>query len=205
MGYIIHLAVPTQVCKLLTPHSKRFFRPSPEIIADELFQRKLDQCMEEWKEVRQQGLKILLWWELLVKPGVLKIGLSRSKELNKQKRGELNLLLIRQAYLGREIFRGNLSKLSELRFVQEEVNAWYQRESEKIVLQSRTKEVNVNEKVRIYHHELHRKKIKQSTILRLETDVGVVEGHEQCAKYLEQQVEDLLLNQHVIDSMSMSD
>ena len=73
MGYIIHLAVPTQVCKLLTPHSKRFFRLTPEIIADELFQSRLDQCMEEWKEVRQQGLNILLWWELLVKPGVLKI------------------------------------------------------------------------------------------------------------------------------------
>ena len=25
MGYIIHIAVPTQVCKPLLPHSKRFF------------------------------------------------------------------------------------------------------------------------------------------------------------------------------------
>ena len=51
-----------------------FFRLTPEIITDELFQSRLYQCMEEWKEVRKHGLNILLWWKLLVKPGVLKLG-----------------------------------------------------------------------------------------------------------------------------------
>ena len=127
-------SIPTQVCKLLTPFSKLFFRLTREIITDKIFKDRLSQCMNEWIEVKQQGLDVLSWWELMVKPGILKLGLNRNRELNKQKKGELNLLLIRQAYLGKEIFRGSLHKLAELRLVQEEINIWYPLESEKIVL-----------------------------------------------------------------------
>ena len=42
-------------------------------------------------------------WELIVKPGVKKIAMDRSKEINKDKRGVLNLLLLRQAYLIKKI------------------------------------------------------------------------------------------------------
>ena len=58
----------------------------------------------------------------------------------------------------------------------------------------------MNEKVRIYHHYLHTKKhLKRSSILKLETEVGLKEGHQQCASYLEQQVADLLTNPALLD------
>ena len=47
--------------------------------------------------------------------------------------------------------------------------------------------------VGIYHHELHKKMIRKSSILKLETSSGILEGHGPCAEYLEQTVEDLLL------------
>ena len=58
--------------------------------------------MESWERVRgYQGENndTLIWWELLVKPGIKQIGIKRSKEINKEKREELNLLLLRQVYL----------------------------------------------------------------------------------------------------------
>ena len=36
---------------------------------------------------------------MLVKPGIRKIALERSKEINKSRREELNLLLLRHVYL----------------------------------------------------------------------------------------------------------
>ena len=39
---------------------------------------------------------ILQWWEMLVKPGIKRLCIQRSKELGKAKREELNLLLLRQ-------------------------------------------------------------------------------------------------------------
>ena len=57
----------------------------------------------------------------------------------------------------------------------------------------------MNEKVRIYHHDLHKKHLKRSSILKLETEVGLKEGHQQCASYLEQQVADLLTNPALLD------
>ena len=53
--------------------------------------------MLDWQEVNDLGLDILSWWEIMVKPGIKKLAIQRSKELNREKRGEQNLLLLRQA------------------------------------------------------------------------------------------------------------
>ena len=48
--------------------------------------------MESWERVRgYQGENndTLIWWELLVKPGITQFGIKRSKEMNKEKREEL--------------------------------------------------------------------------------------------------------------------
>ena len=75
-----------------------------------------------------------------------------------------------------------------------QIEEWYSQESNKIKYQSQASEHQVDEKVRVYHHDLHRKRLKKSSILKLETSAGLLEGHTACAKYLEQTVEDLLLS-----------
>ena len=60
--------------------------------------------------------------------------------------------------------------------------------------QSRVDDIQCSEKVRIYHHELHRKQIQRSSILKLTTQKGVLEGHTACSDFLQKSVEDLLLN-----------
>ena len=67
---------------------------------------------------------------------------------------------------------------------------------------SQVKDLNSNENVRIYHHEIHRKKIRKSAILKLEkSDGAIVEGHRQCMELLESSIESVfgvapLLNQN---------
>ena len=99
--------------------------------------------------------------------------------MNKEKRGELNLLLLRQSYLARKLQAGDLDQYTELRCVQVEIEAWYQTECEKILLQSRSDKVNMDEKVRKYHCDLHKKHLKISCILKLGTEASLVEGHVQ--------------------------
>ena len=69
-------------------------------------------------------------------------------------------------------------------------------------MQSKCEEINSSEPVRIYHHELHSKHIKRSSILKLEADGVVYEGHTACAQYLEQTVGQLLLKPAVLDNAS---
>ena len=57
--------------------------------------------MADWNEVKELGLEVMQWWEILVKPGIKKLAIKRSKEINQEKRGEINLLLLQQAYLSR--------------------------------------------------------------------------------------------------------
>ena len=140
------------------------------------------------------------WWELVVKPGLKQLLIQRGKEMNKEKSGYLNLLLLKQAYHVQKLQRGDSTRLASQKLVQAEVQLWYEQESEKVTLQSRFDELDFSENVRIYHHELHAKHIKKSSILNLKTEKGLLEGHVACAQYLEQAVGDLLLHPAYLDA-----
>ena len=131
------------------------------MVQDNIFQQQLSEAMDIWQRVRSFGLPVLPWWENLVKPGVKK--LKRSRELNKLSKEELNLLRLRQMYLNRKLVMGESWRLGELKAIHTRIEQWYSKESSKIKYQSQADEHQSEEKVRIYHHALHRKKIKKSS------------------------------------------
>ena len=89
------------------------------------------------------------WWELVVKPGLKHLLIQRGKEMNKEKSGYLNLLLLKQAYHVQKLQRGDSTRLASQKLVQAEVQLWYEQESEKVTLQSRFDELDSSENVRI--------------------------------------------------------
>ena len=202
MAYIVSYILPTASSRMFSPKARPMFKVRPEVINDRVFQQNLSDSMKDWKELQDLGLDVLTWWELVVKPGIKKLAIHRGKEINREKRGELNLLLLRQSYLARKLQLGDLRKLSELRGVQAQIENWYKKESEKVILQSRSDEISSNETVRIYHHELHKKHVKRSSILKLQSENGLLEGHQECASYLEEQVGDLLLHPAGVDQVA---
>ena len=141
----------------------------------------------------------LLWWEVVVKPGIRKLGMQRGRQMGKDSRGELNLLLVRQAYLNKKVKLGNTEMLVELANVHSLIQGWYAKQCEKVKIQSRKAEFQESEKVTIYHHEIHKKLIRKSAILKLQTPGGVIEGHDQCATFLENEVKSLLLTDAGLD------
>ena len=52
---------------------------------------------------------------------------------------------------------------------------------------------------RLGNYELHKKHIKRSQILELKTETQTLLGHQQCAKYLENSVSELLLHPAALD------
>ena len=81
---------------------------------------------------------------------------------------------------------------------------WYKIECDKIRILAKADEVSDHESIRIYHHELHAKHVKKSSILKLVTEGGVLEGHSACAHYLENAVGDLLMSYPKLDENSQN-
>ena len=205
-AHIITFKVPDKFSKILSPKTRPRFKLRAEIIMDNIFKERLKKKMTAWERIRDfQNINIsgsLLWWENLVKPGIRKIAMERNKEINKEKRETLNLLNIRQAYLTSKLQKGELFRLPELNLVHLQINDYYQKECQKIQLQARAFEFQSNENTTIYHHELHKNKIKKCSILKLQTENGIIEGHTDCARFLEKTVEDLLLHPEKLDTLS---
>ena len=95
-----------------------------------------------------------------------------------------------------------LDLITELKLVNLLISEWYQQESSAIHLLSRSNDLNLNEKVRIYHHDQHQQFIKRSSILQLQTPAGLVSGHLECAKALEDNVTDHLTNEADLDPLA---
>ena len=156
LALLVKIKLPEVYSRLLCPKSKPQFKAKPEVVRDKVFNQRLKERFSVWSEVRQAGLDILSWWELVVKPGVKKLLIEPGKELNKLRSGQLNLLLLKQAYFVAKLQNGDKSKLADLKEVQTEIQRWYEQDCEKIKLQSRTEEMNSSETVRIYHNELQK-------------------------------------------------
>ena len=199
MAHIVTYLLPSQMARILSPRSSPNFKVKPEVVMDSKFKSRLKTHMADWLEVRANGVEVTAWWEELVKPGIRRLGIERGKELKKQRRGELDLLLLRQSYLTKKIQKGLTENLTELKQVHLEIEKWYELEGNKIVLQSKIDDLEQSEKVRIYHHSLHQQLIKKSSILKLQTEQGLLQGHETCAKYLEDSVASLLLHPAELD------
>ena len=82
----------------ISPHARPLFKITPEVIKDSTFQSWLKDSLVCWKQIKDRGLGILKWWDIVVKPGIKKLAIQRSKEITKDQRGALNLLFLRQIY-----------------------------------------------------------------------------------------------------------
>lgn len=196
MGLIIKFKVPHGCIKAFTPRGSPLFKANPEVVKDKIFQAELKNQFEIWNNAKiASNIPTLDWWDRTVKPGIRKILRARGRKLKHERKGKLNLLQMRQAYLVRKIqdagkqvrVRGPVQQhLSELKAVQLEIQDWYNKETEKVKIQSKVRDLNDSENVRLYHHENHRKHIRKTSILKLETDNGeVLSGHIECLKHLE--------------------
>ena len=103
MALKVKMKIPLSFAKILSPKSRPLFKTKPEVIQDSLFKAMLKDNMAHWLEVKALGVPVLSWWEGLVKPGIKKLAINRSKEINKERRSELNLLLLRQGYLTKKL------------------------------------------------------------------------------------------------------
>ena len=203
LAHTVTVQVPDPLVRMLCPRSRPQFKIREEVARDKEFKGRVKQSMEEWEQICKEGLPIMSWWEMIVKPGVRRIAMERSKEINRERRSQLNLLLLQQAYLLRKMQHSNIlawnTWQADLVHVQDKIQAWYSKVAEKVKHQSHVDEFQVSEKTRIYHHEIHKKHIKKSAILKLQSETGLLEGHDACAEYLEDLVADLLLHPAELD------
>ena len=205
-AHLVQFILPNKMARILSPKTRPSFRLKAEVISDSVFKERLGKAMISWQRVREfqdkesKKLGVLFWWEKLVKPGIRKIAIQRSKEMNIARKEELNLLMLRQLFLTRKLQNGQVHRLGELQAVHLLIEEWYRMECKKVQHQARVEEFQSSEKSSIYHHELHKRTIKKTSILKLQTELGMIEGHADCAAYLEQSVKNLLLHPADLDT-----
>ena len=155
LSLVTKYKLPKSLQRHLAPRNRPAFKISPSVVKDELFNQRLKTSMTEWIRVLDSGVEMLTWWEILVKKGIKQLAMTRSREIKKQTIGRLNILKLRQVNLTHKVNTGLIQFLAELKMVNILISEWYQNESNNIIVLSRSNDMNLNEKVRVYHHGQH--------------------------------------------------
>ena len=202
LSLMVSIKLPSSLSRNINPRSRPLFKIRPDIVHDKIFKARLVTSMKEWEYVKLFGVPVLTWWEELVKPGIKKLAIDRTKEVNRYRQAHLNLLMMRQSFLTRKVKLGSPGSLPALREIQLSIEEWFETEVQKVKHQSRVDDIQQSEKVRIYHHEIHQKHIKRSAILKLKAQNKLLEGHKACAEYLHKEVANLLLHPADLDPVA---
>ena len=136
MAQLLVYELPGTMDRILAPRSRPLFKVHPSVVSDTEFRGRMAAAMADWQPVRDLGVDVRVWWEHLVKPGFRRLAMERGKEMNKHRRAELNMLLMRQNYLTRKLHMGNTARLTDLREVHILIESWYKEECKKISIQS---------------------------------------------------------------------
>ena len=139
-GLVVSICLPEAFSKMVCPNTRPSFKLKDEVIHDAEFQESLAKAMSDWQNIKAFGMNTLLWWEVVVKPGIKKLGVQRGKQMSKDSRAELNLFLVRQAYLNKKVKLGQTDLLVQLNNVHYLIQGWYEKQCEKIKIQSRKTE-----------------------------------------------------------------
>ena len=75
-----------------------------QILTDPIFKERIKENMIMWERVR--AFQTDESYGSLVKSGIKRIALERNRELNKEKREKLNLLILQQTYLTSKLQNG---------------------------------------------------------------------------------------------------
>ena len=126
LAYIIQLSLPG-LENIMSPTARPLFKTSPEVVLDKTFKSRLEGEMVGWQQVKDRGLAILPWWEIVVKHGNRRLAITRSKDFNKQKRYELNCLQMKQSYYTRELQAGKVDRLGVLNDIKARIGEWYEK------------------------------------------------------------------------------
>ena len=179
------------------PIYKPYFKINPEIAKDDEFKAKVKEISEGWLKSKYL-IPLLQWWDLL-KKDVRQAAKIIQKKKALQKKSKLNYLMLAQAHLSKKVSTGNLDLLPQLKEIQLQISNWFDAEADKVKLHARLGDVEVSEKVRIFHHEQLYRTINRSSILKLKTAQGIVTGHTNCANTLNKEVEELLSEKAHLD------
>ena len=85
-GLVVQVLLPVHLNRILCPKGRPSFRLKAEVINDSLFQQSLSDAMITWKRIKSFGMETLQWWEVIVKPGIVKLAKSRSKQISRDRK-----------------------------------------------------------------------------------------------------------------------
>ena len=177
-SYITNIQTSDLSQKSFVPKPKPSFKIHPNIVDDPDFQFELKSKLEKWRENKKKfNYDTINWWEVVIKPGIKNLAVIFTKKRNESKYGKLNMLYLKQKYFQNKIEEGKKEHLADLKLINFEIKEWFIEEAKATILLINAREVEENETLNLYQHDLHKKKIKRAAISTLATPNGLINGH----------------------------
>ena len=174
------------------------------IVDDKVFQESVEQAFPDWLETKE-GLCPVFWWENVVKPGIRTLAITREKEINKQRRMELEALQMKLSFYVKKV-RNSIDNdeefvhmLAKYEDAKRNLQKFYHDRAKIILYQNKAEEFDMSDTTKIYHFESLNNYVKSSKIDKLEVDGKIFNGHENIENIINEKLTDTMSQKFSLD------
>ena len=186
------------------PLFRPYFKVKPDVAKDEEFISRVDETVNGWLPAKEK-MPLTEWWEVL-KKDVRMVAKEITRKRKKERKQRLTFLMLLQTHLANKVSGGQLHLLDQLREAQLNIKEWFEKRAEEVAMLAKIQDVQENEKMSIYHHEKLYNVRKKSHIVKLLNKEGIlVEGHNECAKLLNNEAKELLREAPNLDHVAQEE
>ena len=161
LALLCSFTLPSEQGRYIPPKARPPRRIPPHIVEDQIFKTQIQEMMNIYNQILENGANILIWWENLVKPGIIEVATQRKKKINEESMHRLNLLHLLQGRYTSNLLKGIVGSYEELLNVNQEIQEWYQQKCQIAVQKYRKDEICQNEKIRIFHLAENKRLLKK--------------------------------------------
>lgn len=107
------------------------------------FQNEVKEHLEFCRDLcNKYNYNLIKWWEAMIKPGIKKIAILKTKEHNISRYGKLNMLFMKQAYFNSLVHNRDVNAKIQLQLINLELNTWFTKEAKSILRQINMQEID---------------------------------------------------------------
>ena len=202
MGLSVSISLP-DLSPVVEPNFCTYFKIKPEVAADQRFQALVSESVQNWLPAKEM-MPLLEWWDCL-KSEVKAAAKTVTRDRRNERKHELSFLMTLQAHLAAKVSGGDLQSLADLKHAKEKITSWFSNRAKEVLLHANIKEVEESEQTLIYHHEKLQKSRKRSSILKLNPQGELVEGHQNCGSLLQGEARALQDNTSSLDTKAQDE
>ena len=205
LAHIVNFGIKNEPNLKDSPRKRSIYKIKHWLVKDAIFREMIRSKFDCWLDMKEYFSPVYLWEEV-IKPGIKKIAIAREKQINKERKQELEALQLKLDFHLSNLKDSNdqsySDHLTSYELAKKNLHDFYQKRAKIILYQNRAEIFEMSDTTKIYHFESLSKYIKQTNFNKIEINNQIYDKKEDIEGAINGALEISMSKSHSVDLTS---